>query len=917
MPKKPSYEELEKRIHELERAERESKRSEEQLIHSHELLDYIISHARSAIAVHDRDLNYLYVSKQYLKEYKVREQDVIGKHHYEVFPDLPQKWRDVHQRSLAGEVLSAEEDPYYREDGSVDWTRWECRPWYESDGSIGGIIIYTEVINERKKVEEALRESEEKYRLLIENQTDLVVKVDVEGRFQFVSPSYCEVFGKTQEELLGKEFMPLVHEDDRESTAKEMEKLFQPPYTCYIEQRAMTKDGWKWLAWMDTAVLDENKNIAAIIGVGRDITERKKAENELKESENRLNVIFESAPDSYYLNDFEGMFIDGNRAAEELLGYPREELIGKNFVDAGILSMDGAEKALKVLAENINGKSTGPDEYTLRRKDGTKVDVEILAHPVKIGDENMVLGIARNITGRKQAEKALRDSEDRYRQIFNIAPAGIYEVDFRTGKLVSVNDAVCEYSGYTKDELLSMNGIDLLTEESQEKYLNRISEVLSGNSVSGSVDYEMMKKDGSVIWASINHRFLYEGENIVGATVIVQDITQQKEIESQLRQARKMESIGTLTGGIAHDFNNILGIIVGNTELALYDLPEWNPAHSYLERIKKASLRATNIVKQLLNFSRKTSQELQPVEIAVVIRDVLKFLRPTIPTTMDIQQDIQSTDETILADPTQINQIMMNLCINASQAMEQTGGNLTISVEKVILDDNSAKGYPDLKSGKHVKVTVSDTGPGIDPENIDRVFDPYFTTKEAGKGSGMGLAVVLGIVKNHNGAISVDSKPGRGTTFSILFPMTTEKPEIEKDTTEELLLGSETVLLVDDEESIVRMVRKMLEMLGYQVETQMNPVEALEQFQSKPDQFDLVITDMTMPQMTGVMLSEKIMEIRPDIPVIICTGHSALINEERAKQLEIAAYVMKPIIMAEISKTIREVLDEAKSSSQG
>ena len=288
MPKKPTYEDLEKRVQELEQTESECKRLLKQLSHSHDFMDYIISHARSSIAVHDKHLKYMHVSKRYLQEYKIKEQNVIGKHHYDVFPDLPQKWRDVHQRSLAGEVLSAEEDPYYRQDGSVDWTRWECRPWYESDGSIGGIIIYTEVINDRKKIEEELRESEEKYRLLIENQTDLVVKVDIDGKFQFISPSYCEMFGMTNEELLGKKFMPYVHEDDREATAKAMEALYYPPHTAYIEQRAMTKDGWKWLSWMDTAVLDENKDVVGIIGVGRDITERKQTEKTLRESEEKL-----------------------------------------------------------------------------------------------------------------------------------------------------------------------------------------------------------------------------------------------------------------------------------------------------------------------------------------------------------------------------------------------------------------------------------------------------------------------------------------------------------------------------------------------------------------------------------------------------------------------------------------------------
>ncbi|MBT4876277.1 MAG: hypothetical protein HON48_13855 [Desulfobacula sp.] len=266
-------------------------------------------------------------------------------------------------------------------------------------------------------------------------------------------------------------------------------------------------------------------------------------------------------------------------------------------------------------------------------------------------------------------------------------------------------------------------------------------------------------------------------------------------METQLKQAQKMESIGTLAGGIAHDFNNIMAIILGNTELALDDVPKWNSAHSSLEEIKKASLRAKNIVKQLLSFSRKTDQKLQPIQITSVIKDALKFLRSTIPTTINIHRDIQTTEETILADPTQINQIIMNLCINASQAMEQTGGDLNVTVAKVILDNNSAKDYPDLKSGDHVKIMISDTGPGIDPEIIGQIFDPYFTTKEVSKGSGMGLSIVHGIVKSHSGTIAVDSSQGKGTKFIIFFPLATEKPMVEAQTIHDIPRGNETILL--------------------------------------------------------------------------------------------------------------------------
>jgi CheY-like chemotaxis protein len=320
-------------------------------------------------------------------------------------------------------------------------------------------------------------------------------------------------------------------------------------------------------------------------------------------------------------------------------------------------------------------------------------------------------------------------------------------------------------------------------------------------------------------------------------------------------------------------------------------------------------LRAAGIVKQLLSFSRKTDQKLRPIEIVPVIKDTLKFLRSSIPTTIEIREDLRLIDGTVLADPIQINQIMMNLCINASQAMEQTGGCLTITVENADLEEGTSGRLFDLPNGNYVKISVRDTGPGIDRKIIDRIFDPYFTTKEVGKGSGMGLAVVHGIVKNSGGDITVDSGPGKGATFSIYFPLTAEKPEVEMLAADDLPMGNETVLFVVDEKSLLVMTQEMLAHLGYQVKAEMDPIDALAVFQSNPDQFDLVITDMTMPQMTGVGFAKKLLEIRKDIPIIICTGHSALVDEKNAKELGLAAYIMKPVNMRELAQTIRKVLD--------
>ena len=516
--------------------------------------------------------------------------------------------------------------------------------------------------------------------------------------------------------------------------------------------------------------------------------------------------------------------------------------------------------------------------------------------------DNLAIALSR-----RQAEEAVRESEEKYRSMMNSMKDSAYicspefRIEYLNPAMISRigRDAageICHKAIYEQDEKCPWCAFDELRKQK-------------------CIEYEITDPKNNRYY-SVSNSPIVHSDNTISKLTLFRDITEFKTMEGILRQSLKMESIGTLAGGIAHDFNNILGIIVGNVELAFDDVPKGNPAYSSLEEIKDASLRAKNIVRQLLDFSRKTDQKLQPIEIASVIKDALKFLRSTIPTTIDLQQHIEEQGETILADATQINQIMLNLCINASQAMELTGGTLTVSVQTVILDDNTIKDYPGLSSGQYVEIMVSDTGPGINPENMDRIFDPYFTTKDVGKGSGMGLAVVQGIVKNHSGAIFVESEPGRGATFSILFPLVEkEASTIATVTKEELLHGAETILFIDDEIPITKVVKKMLERLGYKVKAITNPVIALELFKSKPDQFDLVVTDMTMPQMTGMKLSEKIMGIRPDIPVIICSGYSSLVNEESAKLLGIAAYVMKPIDSKELSEIIRTVLDVTNGSA--
>jgi CheY-like chemotaxis protein len=337
-------------------------------------------------------------------------------------------------------------------------------------------------------------------------------------------------------------------------------------------------------------------------------------------------------------------------------------------------------------------------------------------------------------------------------------------------------------------------------------------------------------------------------------------------------------------------------------------VPEWNPARLNLEEVRTASLRAKDVVRQLLSFARKTGPERKPININSVITGALKLLRSSIPTSIEIRSNITKESQVILADPTQINQVMINLCTNAAQAVEDEDGVIEVILEKVALEESTAQ-YYGLSPGLYARLTVNDTGHGIDPEIQDRIFDPYFTTREVGKGSGMGLAVVHGIVMNHDGTILVDSSIGKGATFKVFFPIVETEPLPEITTDEDLPTGKERIIFIDDEESILRMGRQRLERLGYMVESTTSPIEALALFRSQPDQFDLVITDLTMPKMTGDKLVKEILNIRPDIPVILCTGFSEKLDEEKAREIGAADYLEKPLDKRDFAFKVRKVLE--------
>ncbi|MFW6147243.1 MAG: PAS domain S-box protein [Thermodesulfobacteriota bacterium] len=580
------------------------------------------------------------------------------------------------------------------------------------------------------------------------------------------------------------------------------------------------------------------------------------------------------------------------------------------------------------LAGNVIGMFAGFSIEFYSRKDFIQTR-QLQAEKKKVSDANWYLEervkertaqlrsaneeLRQEITERKRTQEALHESQERYRQLFEQSRDPVF-ITSREGKLIDVNQAYLNLFGYSISELEHL--------KSQETYVNmddrsRFQQEIEQRGSVTDFEVRLRKKDGHEIDCLLTAT-VREAENgsILGYQGIMRDITERKRaeeekrrLEAQLARAQRMEAVGTLAGGVAHDFNNILAAIVGYVELSMLHDIEDTVVKQNLKEVLMAGKRAKDLVNQILTFSRQSQNELKPVDITPIAKETLKLLRVSLPTSIEITQHLEADIGAIEANPTQIHQVLMNLCTNAAHALGEEGGSLEVSITKVDIDAPPEPLDLDVGPGPYVKMSVRDTGHGMTSQVVEKIFDPYFSTKEKDKGSGLGLAVVHGIVKSHRGGIYVKSQPGMGTCFDVYFPRIEQKKELTNpETAQSFPAGHERVLFVDDDQALVHIAAEMLSHLGYDVKTAMGSNEALEFFRANPKGFDLVITDMSMPNMMGDTLSKEIMRIRPDIPIILCTGFSERISEEKAKAIGIKDFLMKPLAMGDLARRIRSVL---------
>lgn len=864
------------------------------------------------LAILDRDFNYLQVSDAYAEACGRPPADFPGRNHFELYANAENEkiFRAVVETRKAyrarGKPLPLSE----LQEGTAACADWKLSPVTDETGDVSHLILsQTGQPDGHSRLEG--RRPDEGLLADILNLLPIGVWItDNKGRI---------VLGNTagQEIWAGARYVGIEQYGEHKGWWVDTGQRIRPEE--WAVARAVTKGETSLNEEIEIECFDGTHKIilnsalpirgaageitGAII-VNQDITRRREGERKLREQAAYTRSLIEASLDPLVTISPDGQITDVNRATEMVTGVPREKLVGSDFSDY----FADPEKAREGYREVFLKGSVKDYPLAIRHVSGKVMYVlyNATVYRNEAGEVQGIFAAARDITERKAAEEERR----RLAMAIDQVAEGVSIVDL-DGRIVSANPAFAEHHGLPHAEIVNRPLSDVLQIDARDREtLRRL-----GNAVRIGTAWNWHAAqnvaDGSLREIDLSVSPIQDESGLLmGSIAIERDVTQETKLEKRVREWQKMEALGTLAGGIAHDFNNILLPILINTELMLTQETSDSPAARRLSQVLEAARRGKDMVRQIIAFSQQKEEERKPGALYPVVKESLKFLRISMPKNIEIREKIEARTAMAVADPTQIHQVLMNLGINAAHAMREKGGVLEVGLTTVSLDGESASRFIGLKPGPYVCLTVKDTGHGMPPEVMDRVFEPFFTTKKQGEGSGMGLAVVHGIVKGHGGAISLSSELGKGTEFVIYLPRVTGIRQVDKGTAEPYPRGTERILFVDDEAMQVRAMTKLLEHLGYRAVGLTDPRQALEAFRRHPRAFDVLITDQTMPNMSGSELAREILKTRPDLPVIVCTGYSETLGEKEALAMGIKGFMLKPFSVRDIAEAIRRVLPE-------
>lgn len=898
----------------------EIKKAEKALKESEERYRIAIEGSNECVAI-VKEGKYIYLNKKFLETFELNDSSELLNKPFGSFihPDDRERMLEYNRARNRGEYApSTYEFRAIKNNGDIVYFDASINLiTYKGESAA---LAFLKDITERKKAEQALKDSEIKYRSIFENAVEGIFQSTPEGRFNSVNPAMARMCGfeSPEEMILSVTDIKNQHYVKPEERDEYRRIMDANGVVENFEHQIYRKDGAKiWVSTNSRAVKDEDGNVLFYEGTHENITKRKNIEDALKKNEAMLQSILRASAVGIGLL-IDRVFVWVNDYVTFITGYTKDDLLGKS----ARIFYENDEEFLRVGTEKyaeIREKGKGSVETRWKRKDGQIVDIFLSSVPIDSQDLSAgVVFTALDITSEKRAKTALKASEEKFRMIAELLPQTIFETDI-TGNLTYANRHSFEQFGYTGEDIAKgISVFDMIAPEERLKAVHNIEMTLKSENKAGR-EYLAVRKDGATFPIYVYSTPIIKDGRPAGLRGIAVDISERKKaeearktLEMQLMQSQKMEAVGKLAGGIAHDFNNILTTIIGYSELALMKMQSDNPVKGYIKNILSSSQRAANLTRGLLAFSRKQVMELKPLNINDIIHAAKIILERLL--TEDITLKIELADENlvVMADEAQLTQVLMNLATNAKDAMPD-GGDIYINIRRFVMDEGFVDRNAFGDKGDYALISFSDTGNGIEKDIIDKIYEPFFTTKEVGKGTGLGLAIVYGVVKQHKGYINVYSEKGKGTNFNIYIPLVRMKPEIHSVNNEDVTGGNETILIAEDNHEVRQLTKTILESKGYKVIEAIDGVDAIKRFEQNKGEIDMVILDVVMPNKNGQEANEAIQKIKPGVPVIFVSGYTADIVLGKGVNGSAINYISKPLIPDDLLRKVRAVIDKTKT----